>query len=129
MRTAEATSFGKRCRGRARCREAPRLKNATQFLRVTLCPPARNPRVVVDEDIWAVINRGALEGRFDQGKGLAILITRRVGQFVVGSRELPVEEPEKGAPTGFFIPDETGWEERILFRDHRWCARSRARGE
>jgi hypothetical protein len=91
---------------------APRLENTTQFLRVTLCPTARNPGVVVDEDKRAVIDRGVLEGRFDQGKGLAILITRRVGQFVVGTGELPVEEPEKGAPTGFFVHDKSGWEER-----------------
>ncbi len=114
---AETASLRKRRRGRAGCREAPRLVNAPQFFRVTLRPTARHRRVVVDEDIRAVIHCGAIEDRLNQNKGLAILITRRVGQFVVGSRELPVEEPEEGAPAGFFVRGKTRWEQR---RDCGW---------
>src|SRR5271170_4059166 len=95
---AEATSLGKRCCGRAGRREASRLIDAAQFLRKALRPATCNRGIVVDENKGAVIYRSIVEDRLDQGESLAILITRGIGQFVVGSRELPIEEPEEGSP-------------------------------
>src|ERR1700733_9621369 len=105
---AEAAPLRERRRGRAWCREAPRLVDAAQFLRVALRPTARQRRVVIDEDKGAVSYRRTVEGRLDQHEGFAILITRRISQFVIRSRVLPVEEPEKGATGGFVIQDEAG---------------------
>src|SRR5271167_4120644 len=109
--SAETTSLGKRRRSRAGRGEAARLVNAAELFRETLRPAARNRRVIVDEYEWAEVDRSILEDRFDQGKGLAILIARRIGQFIVRTGELPVEEPEEGAPAGFVVWSDAGWEE------------------
>jgi hypothetical protein len=75
--------------------------------RTLACAPS--PRRCRRRYIRAVIHCGAIEYRLNQNKGLAILITRGVNQFVVGSRELPAEEPEEGAPAGFFVRGKTRW--------------------
>ena len=54
-----------------------------------------------------------IEDRLDQREGLAVLIPGGVGHFVVGPRELPVEEPEKRTPAGFLIRREAGREEGL----------------
>src|SRR3984957_10321225 len=92
----EAASLGERRRGRAGRGEAPCLINTGQLLRKTLRPTTRKRGVVVNENIGAVIYRQTVEDRLDQRKRLAVLIPGGVGQFIVGTGELPVEEPEEG---------------------------------
>lgn len=86
--------------------KASRLVYGAQLLGKALRPAARDRGVVIDEDIGAVVNWRAVEDRLDQGEGLAVLVARRVGQFVIGAGELPVEGPEEGAAGGFFIGGE-----------------------
>ena len=69
----------KRRGSRAGSRKTPRLVNAAELFWKPLRPSARNRGVVIYKYIGAVIYRGALENRLDQHKGLAILITRRIG--------------------------------------------------
>jgi hypothetical protein len=83
---AESASLGKRRCGRARRGEAPRLIDAAQLFREALRPAAGERGIVVDEDIGAVIDRRAIADRLDQGEGLAVLITRGVGELVIASR-------------------------------------------
>src|SRR5471032_668180 len=96
---AEAASFRK---GRRRCtrrRETAGLVDAREFLWKALRPTAGDGGIVVDQDVRAVVDRYAVEYGLNQDEGLAVLITGRVRQFVVGRRELPVQKPEEGAPT------------------------------
>jgi hypothetical protein len=101
--TPEPASLGERRGGSAGRREGARLIDAAQFLRIPLRPPARQRGVVVDEYERAIIDRLAIEDGLDQDKGLAVLITCRVSQLVVGTGELPVKKPEEGTPFGLWV--------------------------
>src|ERR1700751_354784 len=91
---AKATSFGERRSRRAGSGETASLIDTGELLWKSLGPSAGDGGIVVDEDVWAVVDRHTIEDRLDQHEGFAVLIARRVRQLVIGTGELPVQKPE-----------------------------------
>src|SRR5258708_235205 len=80
---AEPASLRERGGGRTWRGEAPRLENASIFLREALRPSSSYGCVIVDEYVGAVIDGRALEEGLDQHEGFAILVARGIGDLIV----------------------------------------------
>jgi len=68
----EAASGGEGSRGRARCREGACLEDAAELLGIALSPPPGQRGIVIEENIWAVIDRLPRELGFHQDERLAV---------------------------------------------------------
>lgn len=102
---AETTSFGKGGSRGAWRRKAARLEDTAKFLREALSPASRYRRIVVNEDIGAIVDGRTFENGFHQHERFTILVARRIGELIIGAGELPIQEPEEGSPVRLFIRD------------------------